>query len=833
LATLANLIVQMSCNTAALEKSFKQAQDKAHGFGAAMSTVGKIAGGIIVAQGLQKLPGILTSGIDAAQSLAASISKLGRETGLTAEESSKLLFAFKHYGLDAADASKSLGILAKKLKGVQDEETGVTTGGKSTAAILADLGIKAVDATGHLAAMGVILPQVADVFKSMPDGIEKTGLAMQLFGRSGKDMIPVLNQGSEGLKALGLDAEKLGVAMDQKSVQAAKNLTFAERDLHEATTGLKISIGTALIPAVTTLTTRFTGALVSLRPLIKEGLEKAGDWLTAHKQDFIEFGNSLLEVGKGALAGGQQLGGLATKILPLLAKALETSSSFLLKHRELIYMVITAWAAWKIAHLITEIASLTVAVKGLSLSFMGPAGWIAAIAAGGVGLALWLSKTHDTIDAMPVLGSLVHGSALYQRELNAALKESTELYERNLITADELKERGIKALADALITLQKEYGENINRQIEFRMAGIQTSEVIGNAAGDLVKRMQTEGASYTQILSALTAAGIDLKTRTVSEALAPMQAKYFEAAADIVRDVGSMIAVHAKAATDIPAAANQMITLSEPSWEAFTKGYDRVKASIEGIMPTVDETFDEWAARLDQMAADSTNFEANLSIVYGKLKEANVQNVDDIVRYIGEKGPEFTRQYKDSMIDQPLAALQASGADMNAIMGTNIEGAIKEVLGYENPMYVAGSTLASKFLAGFWEGFVSLIVTVARNIADTIFGTLQDAMGASSPAKKMIPLGVMAAQGYAQGWQGALALPMPTPPSFGNLAPSYRSVSAPGGISRGGEAVVPARGSSGGGQEVHYHFDGPLLGDRRQLEAIADRLEPIMRRRLR
>ena len=221
----------------------------------------------------------LEGAIGATQGLAAAISKIKREAGLTEEEASKLIFAFKHYGLSSDDASRSLGILAKKLKGVQDEETGVATGGKSTAAILADLGIKSVDAAGNLAPMGTIMPQIADVFKAMPDGISKTGLAMQLFGRSGKDMIPVLNQGSEGLKALGLDAEKLGVVMDEKAVVAAKNLTFAQRDLGEAFKGLQISVGTAIIPAMTALTLEFTNGVVAVRKYVEEGLDRAGPLL--------------------------------------------------------------------------------------------------------------------------------------------------------------------------------------------------------------------------------------------------------------------------------------------------------------------------------------------------------------------------------------------------------------------------------------------------------------------------------------------------------------------------------------------------------------------------
>jgi len=55
---------------------------------------------------------------------------------------------------------------------------------------------------------------------------------------------------------------------------------------------------------------------------------------------------------------------------------------------------------------------------------------------------------------------------------------------------------------------------------------------------------------------------------------------------------------------------------------------------------------------------------------------------------------------------------------------------------------------------------------------------------------------------------------------------------------RGAEAVIPlSRGGIVGATTViNYYsdnnFNGPLMGDRRQLEEIASRLEPILRRRL-
>jgi len=196
--------------------------------------------------------------IKSTEALGQSVHDLNEQTGLSEEEASRMLFAFKHVGMEAKDAERSLGIFAKKLKGVSDAETGVVSGGKSTAQILADIGISATDSAGNVKPLMEILMPLADRFQAMPAGIEKTGLAMQLFGRSGRDMIEFLNLGSDGLTELGKTADKLGVTLSGENVRQIKAYSFAQRDLKQAITGLKVELTIGLLPALTKLIQAFT-----------------------------------------------------------------------------------------------------------------------------------------------------------------------------------------------------------------------------------------------------------------------------------------------------------------------------------------------------------------------------------------------------------------------------------------------------------------------------------------------------------------------------------------------------------------------------------------------
>lgn len=114
-------------------------------------------------------------------------------------------------GISVDTITKGLGILDKNL---------VTSGasGKGVGAIFQQMGITAADAGDQ---MGLLI-KVADKFADMADGPAKVAMAMQLFGKSGKDLIPILNEGSKGLEELRAKAVEYGAAFTPMADSAQK-----------------------------------------------------------------------------------------------------------------------------------------------------------------------------------------------------------------------------------------------------------------------------------------------------------------------------------------------------------------------------------------------------------------------------------------------------------------------------------------------------------------------------------------------------------------------------------------------------------------------------------
>lgn len=130
--------------------------------------------------------------------------------GITAALSVGAIVSFAKGTIDAADnmndLSQRVGVSIKDLAGWKLAADQSGTSLESVAKGVKGLSVYMVEHSDKLKAAGITatdangaMIQLADLFAAMPDGVEKTALAVQLFGKAGMDMIPMLNGGSEGL----------------------------------------------------------------------------------------------------------------------------------------------------------------------------------------------------------------------------------------------------------------------------------------------------------------------------------------------------------------------------------------------------------------------------------------------------------------------------------------------------------------------------------------------------------------------------------------------------------------------------------------------------------
>tara|TARA_R100001463_G_scaffold1664_3_gene7297 strand:- start:75 stop:1733 length:1659 start_codon:yes stop_codon:yes gene_type:complete len=124
---------------------------------------------------------------------ADAFGKLSRQTGIAADTLQSYVNAGKLAGVEQGTIEKGLRRLAQSMR---EANQGVATYEDAYKA----LGVTVRDSGGNLKDSEVVLGQLADRFKEMPNGATKAALAMEIFGRSGAQLIPMLNEGGDALE---------------------------------------------------------------------------------------------------------------------------------------------------------------------------------------------------------------------------------------------------------------------------------------------------------------------------------------------------------------------------------------------------------------------------------------------------------------------------------------------------------------------------------------------------------------------------------------------------------------------------------------------------------
>lgn len=179
----------------------------------------------------------ISKGISATVEWAGEVRTLQRVTGQSAEQASTLAFAAEKLGVGVDKMNIGFGLLSKNIV--------------NGTANMEKYGIVTRDAQGAILPFDDVLGNVIDKFQALPEGPQQAAFAMNVFGRSGRNLIPILKLGRDGLAELREEAEKAGLVMSQDDLDASKELGIAQRELADSVKGAAISLGKSFVPAAT------------------------------------------------------------------------------------------------------------------------------------------------------------------------------------------------------------------------------------------------------------------------------------------------------------------------------------------------------------------------------------------------------------------------------------------------------------------------------------------------------------------------------------------------------------------------------------------------------
>lgn len=220
---LGRAIGGVGTTAARVSGSLKGMASSAGGLSSVLGTLAPVVSGV-------GLAAMAKGAIDAADNM----NDLRQKTGVSVESLSKFQQAAKASGTDIEGVGKAL---IKLNKGLADGKAADT---------LKEMGLSATDASGKLKSTDQVMLEVADKFKAMPDGAQKTALALKLFGKAGADMIPMLNGGRSSI-------ESLQATMTGKFAKSADELNDKLAAMQGKLLQVGVTLGTALMPALTAI----------------------------------------------------------------------------------------------------------------------------------------------------------------------------------------------------------------------------------------------------------------------------------------------------------------------------------------------------------------------------------------------------------------------------------------------------------------------------------------------------------------------------------------------------------------------------------------------------
>ena len=242
---LFKLFGTIAISNAGANEAIDETTDKAESFGtklkSGISTVAEwgtaIVGGATVAGAAM---------IKFAESSAATadhIDKMSQKIGISREAYQELDFICSQSGTSVDNLQMGIKTLTAAMDGARD-------GTASSVAQFEKLGVAVTNTDGTFRAQEDVFFDTVAALQEIDDQTEKARLATELFGRSGTELMPLLNGASGSIEEMRNQAHELGLVLDDELIDNGVFLTDTIDQLKRSFGSIITQLGAALMPIV-------------------------------------------------------------------------------------------------------------------------------------------------------------------------------------------------------------------------------------------------------------------------------------------------------------------------------------------------------------------------------------------------------------------------------------------------------------------------------------------------------------------------------------------------------------------------------------------------------
>jgi hypothetical protein len=244
-------VVRVEANRDRLAAGLAAAQKQLRSFAAGAAKIG--AGGLA---GAAAVLAPLTAAVKHFADTGSQLDDMSQRTGASVEALSGLGYAAKMSGAELADVEKGLRAMQK----------GLAAGDEGFAAI----GLSTDKLKGF--APEDQMRMIAEALSGIENPGDRAAAALDIFGKGGTALLPMLQNGAKGIDMLVAEADALGVVMSGKDATAAGILGDSIDKMTISAGSLVNTIGAQLAPAFTALLAVTTYSITTAR-----------DWIAANQ----------------------------------------------------------------------------------------------------------------------------------------------------------------------------------------------------------------------------------------------------------------------------------------------------------------------------------------------------------------------------------------------------------------------------------------------------------------------------------------------------------------------------------------------------------------------
>ncbi len=261
-------------------------------FGTALAALGTAAVGAASA-----LAGMTVS----AAAYADEVLTVATNTHIAADDLQKYQYALNFIDGDINTLTKTL----KKNTQIMDD---ARNGNAEYAAAYEKLGVSITDANGELRDGEAVYWEVIDALGKIENETERDAMAMTLLGKSGTELNTIIEAGSEAFKALGDEAEAMGVVMSEDALNALGAFDDKLQTLKAGLSGLKNSAALIALPFLDDLAAdgipilaefskgiqAANGDVTKMADVISNGLSDVLNLIVEKLPEFVEMGVTMI-----------------------------------------------------------------------------------------------------------------------------------------------------------------------------------------------------------------------------------------------------------------------------------------------------------------------------------------------------------------------------------------------------------------------------------------------------------------------------------------------------------------------------------------------------------